>query len=82
MMILNPVRLTMTLAITQGAVQACGVTEGIGHKDNKSTEIPETWTRGVLDLCCQWRRSKEAVSIVTKHVQLCPPCAFNSLAFQ
>lgn len=82
MMILNPVRLTTILAITQGAVQACGVIGGIGHKDSKSTDKPETWTRGVLVLCSQWQRSKEAVSIVTKHVQLCPPCAFNSLAFQ
>lgn len=42
MMILNPVRLTTMLAITQGAVQAWGVIGGIGHKDSKSTDKPET----------------------------------------
>lgn len=50
MMILNPVRLTTMLAITQGAVQACGVIGGIGYKDSKSIDKPETWTRGALDL--------------------------------
>lgn len=55
MMILNPVRLTIMLDITQGSVQACRVIGGTGHKDNKSTDKPETWTRGVLDLYASGR---------------------------